>query len=78
MNSPGSPDDPPPNLRGPSLMAMIGTAVSGLFLGGLPLACIETTLEQWGRHVGPAYKGAYLPMGIFGAWLALRFLKRRR
>jgi hypothetical protein len=78
MNAPRSPHDPVPNLRGPSLLSMLGAAVGGCFLAGMPLACVETILEDCGRHVGPAYQGTYFPAGVFGAWLAVRFLKRRR
>ena len=66
-----------PNLRGPGLLPKIGVAVLGFFLGGLPLAVVETTLEHAGKPVGPSSKGLYLPMCIFGAWVALRVLKRR-
>ena len=77
-NSPPPPDDPVPNVRGPSLLTVIGVAILGFFVGGLPLACVETILEQSGRPVGLAYEGSYFPMCVFGAWLALRILKRRR
>jgi len=67
-----------PNLRGPSLLAKIGVGVLGFFLGGLPLAVVETVFERAGTPVGPSFKGAYLPACVFGAWLALRILKRSR
>ena len=78
MNAPREPDDPVPNVRGPSLLSIIGVAIAGFFVGGLPFACIETILEESGRHVGPGYKSVYFPMGAFGAWLGLRLLRRRR
>ncbi len=72
-----SPDNPVPNLRGRSLLLKIGVAIAGFFLAGIPLAVVETFLERLGKHVGPSYSGAYLGMGIFGAWVGLRFLKKR-
>jgi hypothetical protein len=78
MSEPRPPDDPVPNLRGPSLLTKIGVFIGGAFLGGLPFACVETILEQAGRHVGPAYQSVYFPMSVFGGWLALRLLNRRR
>ena len=78
MNSPHGPDNPVLNLRGPGLLSKIGVAALGFFLGGLPLAVVETIFEQSGRQVGPSYKGLYFPMGVFGAWLGLRLLKRPR
>ena len=72
-----SPDSPAPNLRGPSLLLKIGVAIAGFFLAGIPLAVLQTLLERSGKHVGPSYNAAYWGMGIFGAWVGLRFLKKR-
>jgi len=65
-----------PNLRGPTLLTKIGVGILGYLGGCLPLAILEQILEVAGRPVGPSYKGAYFPLGIFGAWFALRLLKR--